>query len=160
MHLKGSCHCGRVHFELDSAEPWPYQRCHCSICRKTAGGGGYCINLGGDARSFRVKGAEYVSVYRALIDREGRRVRSEHERHFCQYCGSHLWAFNPRWPDLIHPVASAIDTPLPTPPEIVNILVDSRAPWVERRQGETEHRGYPSESLAAFHQRHGYRDPE
>ncbi|MCL7942209.1 hypothetical protein M8009_18170 [Halomonas sp. ATCH28] len=34
MLLEGSCHCGAVHFRVDS--PHPYQRCYCSICRKTA----------------------------------------------------------------------------------------------------------------------------
>ena len=50
MRLKGSCHCGKVKFTVDSAEPVPFMRCYCSICRKTAGAGGYAINLGADAR--------------------------------------------------------------------------------------------------------------
>lgn len=56
MHLEGSCHCGEVTFSLDSAHPYPYQRCYCSICRKTQGGGGYAINLGGDATTLKVRG--------------------------------------------------------------------------------------------------------
>lgn len=46
MHLKGSCYCGAVRFECEAYAPVPYLRCHCSICRKTAGGGGFAINLG------------------------------------------------------------------------------------------------------------------
>lgn len=46
MLLEGSCHCGAVHFRVESPHPFPYQRCYCSICCKTAGGGGYAINLG------------------------------------------------------------------------------------------------------------------
>jgi len=38
MQLEGSCHCGAVSFSLTSAHPYPYQRCYCSICRKTQGG--------------------------------------------------------------------------------------------------------------------------
>jgi hypothetical protein len=30
--------------------PVPFLHCHCSICRKTAGGGGYAINLGAAPR--------------------------------------------------------------------------------------------------------------
>ncbi len=56
MQLEGSCHCGAVSFTLDSAHPYPYQRCYCSICRKTQGGGGFAINLGGDAQSLKVRG--------------------------------------------------------------------------------------------------------
>lgn len=48
MLLKGSCHCGAVRFSVNSLHPYPYMRCYCSICRKTAGGGGYAINLAGD----------------------------------------------------------------------------------------------------------------
>ena len=47
MHLDGSCHCGAVRFSLESAHPYPYNLCYCSICRKTGGAGGYAINLGG-----------------------------------------------------------------------------------------------------------------
>ena len=46
MRLDGSCHCGKVRFTVESAEPVPFMRCYCSICRKTAGAGGYAINLG------------------------------------------------------------------------------------------------------------------
>ena len=51
MHLDGSCHCGSVKFSVRSAEPYPFMRCYCSICRKTAGGGGFAINLGADKAS-------------------------------------------------------------------------------------------------------------
>ena len=46
MLFEGSCHCGAVRFRAESPTPYPYQACYCSICRKTAGGGGYAINLG------------------------------------------------------------------------------------------------------------------
>ena len=39
MKLEGSCHCGAVRFHLDSHSFHPFMHCHCSICRKTAGGG-------------------------------------------------------------------------------------------------------------------------
>jgi len=41
MELEGSCHCGAVRFRVSSGEPCPFNLCYCSICRKTAGGGGY-----------------------------------------------------------------------------------------------------------------------
>jgi hypothetical protein len=46
-------------------------RCYCSICRKTAGAGGYAINLGADARSMKVVGERNLRVYRARIPNEG-----------------------------------------------------------------------------------------
>lgn len=155
MKLEGSCHCGAVRFAMTSSCPVPYMHCYCSICRKTAGGGGYAINLGGDADSLEVEGAGSISVYQARIDPGG--THSEARRHFCKHCGSALWVFDPRWPDLIHPFASAIDTPLPQAPERVHIMLDSKAPWVAVPEGPADrHFGvYPDESLADWHARHG-----
>ena len=47
MKLEGSCHCRAVKFTVTSHTPYPYMRCYCSICRKTAGGGGFAINIMG-----------------------------------------------------------------------------------------------------------------
>lgn len=157
MHLEGSCHCGAVEFSITSAHPYPYQRCYCSICRKTQGGGGYAINLSGDAATLKVKGRENITLYHARI-REDHQVRvSSAERHFCKHCGSGLWLFSPEWPELIHPFASAIDTPLPTPPEYTHMLLDSKASWVEIKAGPADlhFEGYPKESIAAWHERLG-----
>ncbi len=46
MQLLGSCHCQAVRFSVESHEPVPFLRCYCGICRKTAGAGGFAINLG------------------------------------------------------------------------------------------------------------------
>jgi hypothetical protein len=56
MRLEGSCRCGAVSFSVDSHTPYPYQRCYCSICRKSAGGG-YAINIMGLADTLKVKGS-------------------------------------------------------------------------------------------------------
>ena len=71
MLLEGSCHCGAVRFRVESETPYPYQACYCSICRKTAGGGGYVINLGADANTLEVEGEEHVSVYTARAQDRG-----------------------------------------------------------------------------------------
>lgn len=153
MYLEGSCACGAVHFSLEAYAPVPYLRCYCSICRKTAGGGGFSINLGGRADSLKVKGEEAVTVFQATID--GR--ISPAERRFCTRCGSALWAWDPRWPELVHPFASAIDTPLPEPPEQIHIMLGSKPGWVRVEGAGTEEcfDEYPSESLEDWHRRHG-----
>jgi hypothetical protein len=159
MRLEGSCHCGTVRFRLRSAYPFPYQRCYCSICRKTAGGGGYAINLGGDAKTLRVSGRQHVSVYHAKLREPGspRARRSPAERHFCSRCGSPLWLYDKRWPDLVHPVASAIDTPLPPAPRSTHIMLGSKAPWVGVPAKRSDKRvdEYPEESIAEWHERLG-----
>ncbi len=157
MQLEGSCHCGTVHFSLSSATPYPYQRCYCSICRKTQGSGGYAINIGGDARTMKVKGRKDISIYHAKLKYKGdkRAHTSTAGRHFCKHCGSALWLFSPEWPELIHPFASAIDTPLPVPPEHTHLLLEFKAPWVEVNAGnaDKQFQGFSKESLAEWHER-------
>lgn len=72
-------------------------------------------------------------------------------------CGSHLRLFDPRWPELVHPVASAVDMPLAVPPERFHIMLDSKAPWVRVHAEPSDGMfpGYPDESLAERYQRHG-----
>ncbi len=162
MLLEGSCHCGAVRFSLQSDHPYPFNLCYCSICRKTAGGGGYAINLGGDYRTLQVDGAEHVTVYRATVpDRDtGAQRPSGAERHFCQRCGSALWVYAPSWPELVHPFASAIDTPLPVPPQRTHLMLGSKADWVvvPDDPGDKHFDAYPDESIAAWHERHGFTD--
>ena len=157
MQLQGSCHCGAVKFRLRSAHPVPYQRCYCSICRKQQGGGGFAINLGGDAASLRVTGREHVTIYHAKIrNPEDRRAHmSTAERAFCAICGSALWLFSPEWPELIHPFASAIDTELPVPPEHTHLMLEFKPGWVEVQGGRKDRKfdRYPEESIAEWHER-------
>ncbi|MGM0586179.1 MAG: GFA family protein [Pseudomonadota bacterium] len=156
MKLEGSCHCGAVRLSVEAYAPVPYLRCHCSICRKTAGGGGYAINLGAWSETLEVQGADAIAMFHAVID--GR--ESPGERRFCGRCGSALWVYDPRWPELVHPFASAIDTPLPEPPEQVHMMLEAKPAWArdEARPGEETHATYPSESLEDWHRRHGLLD--
>jgi hypothetical protein len=149
MKLQGSCHCGAVHFSVASHTPYPYQLCYCGICRKTAGGGGFAINLMGDAATLVVHGTTKVGRFHAVIDG----ARSEAERRFCTACGSALWLFDKRWPDLVHPFASAIDTDLPRPPARVHMMLGSKASWVEPdiRPGDHCFDAYPEESIEEWH---------
>ena len=158
MRLEGSCHCGAVTFSLESAHPYPYQRCYCSICRKTQGGGGYAINLGGDAASLKVRGRKHLRVYHAKLREPGQRTRtSTAERNFCGECGSALWLFSPEWPELIHPFASAIDTDLPVPVEHTHLMLEFKPGWVEVEGGPRDKyfQRYPEESIAEWHERTG-----
>jgi hypothetical protein len=159
MKLDGSCHCRAVRFSLESAHPYPFNHCYCSICRKTQGGGGYAINLSGDAGSLKVTGKRYIAVYQALMDPEKGDSSdvSPAERNFCKRCGSGLWLWDPRWPELIHPFASAIDTELPIPPERTHLMLASKAGWVmvDKRRRDKVFDEYPDESIAGWHQRLG-----
>lgn len=157
MLLKGSCHCGQVKFTLQSDYPYPYNLCYCSICRKTAGGGGYAINLSGEYQSLKVTGKGHIHSYQAVIrDNECDEDKlSPAQRSFCSHCGSALWVWNPRWPNLIHPFASAIDTDLPAPPERTHLMLESKAPWVGLCAGTNDKQfpAYPNETIAQWHDR-------
>ena len=159
MQLEGSCHCKKVRFTLESLYPYPFNLCYCSICRKTAGSGGYGINLGGEYATLKVEGNENLNVYQAkqADPQRGEAALSPARRHFCRHCGSALWVWDPRWPELVHPFASAIDTALPEPPERTHLMLGSKAPWVSPcvKPSDKQFDEYPQESIAQWHQRLG-----
>ena len=164
MKVQGSCYCGSVKFSAISHTPYPYMRCYCSICRKTAGGGGYAINIMAQADTLKVEGQEHVAIHQARIedaDRPGQFRTSTGKRHFCSRCGSALWIADAEWPEWIYPFASAIDTPLPKPPETFHIMLEFTAPWVTVPQGQGHRRfpRYPEESILDWHKRHGLFQP-
>lgn len=161
MRLEGSCRCGAARFAVDSHTPQPYQLCYCSICRKTAGGG-YAINLMGAADTLLVPGSDAIDIYQARIeapDADGvcRLQTSPAQRHFCRHCASALWLFDPRWPDLIHPFASAIDSELPVPPARVHLMLRFRPSWIEPVLGPNDacFNEYPQQSIEDWHRSRG-----
>ncbi len=156
--LDGSCRCGAVQFTVSSHTPYPYQLCYCSICRKTAGGGGFAINIMGDNRTLKLRGKKFVGIYRARIeDDDGHCRTSRGQRNFCTRCASALWMFDPEWPALVHPFASAIDTPLPVPPSKVHLMLRYKAPWgiPQFGRGDAKYDEYPELSIEAWHKKRG-----
>ncbi len=147
MLLKGSCHCGAARFSVQSETPYPYLYCYCSICRKTAGGGGYAINIMGKAGTLKVRGK--TQTYRAM--------RGGGERHFCPKCGSALWLWDRKWAQWVYPFASAIDTPLPAPKERQHIMLGSKANWVivPKGKGDKRCREFPQEAIIDWHRKRG-----
>jgi len=157
--LEGSCRCGAVRFSAASHTPVPYQLCYCSICRKQQGGGGFAINLAADARTLKVTGKRYLGLYRAEIEDDERPhcEVSTGERRFCRRCGSALWLYDPTWPELVHPFASAIDSDLPVAPHRVHLMLKYKASWVEPdiRKGDETYQLYPVLSIEDWHKKQG-----
>lgn len=154
MKLEGSCHCRAVRFSVESHSFYPFNLCYCSICRKTTGAGGYAINLMGEAKSLEVTGRKHLAVYRARMNG----TRSKARRHFCKKCGSHLWLWDPSWPELVHPLAAAIDTKLPKAPERVHLMLGSKASWVrvpDASRKDRHFKEYPAESIEDWHKKRG-----
>jgi hypothetical protein len=160
MRLEGSCHCGAVKFSVNSKSPYPYNWCYCATCRKTGGGGGYAINIMGDAATLEIEGEDSITVYRSkkndrgLYEADGLGFS---RRHFCKHCGSMLWVWNPKWPELVHPAASAIDTPLPEPAERYAMMTRYAPAWadVPSGPGVTRFEQYTDCSIEEWHNRRG-----
>ncbi len=156
--LEGSCRRGAVHFSVESHAPQPYQLCYCSICRKTAGVGGFAINLSADSSTLKVRGRKAIGVFRARIeDEDGYCETSTGERSFCTGCGTALWLYDPSWPELMHHFTSAIDTKLPVPPSKVHLMLKFKAPWVKPDIGRSDkkYRLYPKQSIEEWHRQRG-----
>ncbi|OBT75304.1 hypothetical protein VF21_05642 [Pseudogymnoascus sp. 05NY08] len=137
MKLEGSCQCGGVEFTVDSNTPVPYQLCPCSICRKVGGYNG-AVNLGAITSSLDIKkGKDLIKKYSAIKDRGTKKEQQcTSERSFCSNCSTMLWNYDAEWPELIHPFASAIDTELPVPGEMVCVLEGSKPEWVRWPEGK------------------------
>jgi len=162
MQIKGSCHCGAVGYTVETRTPYPYMQCFCSICRKTAGAA-FTINIMALANTLKVTGDDKLTIYQAkkseTESHEGDGL-SPAKRHFCSQCGSFLWVADPRWAQWVYPFASSVDTPLPTPPERVAIMLDFKAPWADEPDDSLQHPRYPVESIEAWHKRHGLYEDE
>jgi len=156
VELKGSCHCGAVKFTVQSSSPVPYQLCLCSICRKVGGVGG-SVNLGADSQTLKIEGKEHISIYNAFLDRDTpRQSIARSERNFCSKCSSMLWLYDEAWPELVHPFASAIDSPDLTPPKtMVCVMTNSNPNYVRLPEGDKEvYEVYGPESLESWHKKH------
>jgi hypothetical protein len=106
----------------------------------------------------KVKGRRALGMFRAKIaDGDGHCRTSSGQRSFCTKCGTGLWLYDPEWPDLIHPFASAIDTRLPVPPSKVHLMLKFKAPWVrpDFGRGDKKFKLYPKQSIEDWHRQRG-----
>lgn len=116
--LEGSCLCGGVRFSV--TEPFQsVSQCHCTNCKKLAGGTG---TVSGRVRSGAIEILGGQELLRTFQPAEGT------AKTFCSTCGSNL--FGGGWPQSEHASVrlSAIDSPFDRKPES-HIFVRSVAPW-------------------------------
>lgn len=156
--LKGSCHCGKVKFTVESFTPVPFMICHCIADTKTSGR--YNCNIMGESKTMKIEGADNIKTYQSVLGKDehtGQEILSTHERKFCQHCASCLYAFDARWPEFVYPFLSCIDTPLKPCPEkdLVHIFCDFRKPYnpIPENLG-TKFNEYPNKSIVQWHKEH------
>jgi hypothetical protein len=114
----------------------------------------------GRAETLKITGEKNMSVYRSAkndradYDEDG---LSKARRYFCSKCGSALWVYGTDYPDFIYPFASAVDTPLPEPPEMTHLMLENNASWV--RLLVTDHDAsfdrYPDTGIEDWHRQRG-----
>jgi hypothetical protein len=151
VRLSGSCYCGAVRFTVDTRTPYPYRRCYCARCRKTAGGTGAAANVLADAATLEVEGADALTEFAAP---DTTRTR------FCARCGTAVYLTIDAATDFVYPFASAIDSQLPEPPERVHVFTSEAPSWAAPNGGphdQTAERN-THESIEAWHRRHGLLD--
>lgn len=67
-----------------------------------------------------------------------------------------LWLWDKSWPELIHPFASAIDTDLPVPDEMICVKANSKPDWVRWPEGKKHvYQNYGGDSIESWHKKHG-----
>ncbi len=122
--IKGSCLCGGVRFEIETAAG-PFELCHCNRCKKVSGSA-FLAGVYGRTKDFRLTdGKDLIASYDAPILREPPPYRA----FFCRRCGSPLP--NPQ------PDSEQVEIPaglLDGDPELKadkHIFVEHKAPWFE-----------------------------
>lgn len=67
-----------------------------------------------------------------------------------------LWLYDKSFPELIHPFASALDTDLTIPPNMVCIMENFKPKWARWPEGDKiVYAEYLDESLEDWHKKHG-----
>jgi hypothetical protein len=117
-HLRGSCLCGGVRFEL-TEPPETLRYCHCESCKKLSGG---AATVNGRVPSTAIRILEGEDLLQTFQPAEGS------AKTFCLACGSNL--FGGGWPEsqIASVRATTIDDPFEARPS-AHIFVASVAAW-------------------------------
>lgn len=111
ISYKGSCHCGDVHFEVDSTKAPEVEDCNCSICSKS----GYLHLIVPSAHFRLMKGEDKLHLYT---------FNSGIAKHyFCKTCGVKPFYIPRSNPDGVDVNIRCLDTP---PPQMRIVAFDGQ----------------------------------
>jgi hypothetical protein len=117
MHA-GSCLCGDVRYEIHGALS-DFGHCHCRSCRKSSGSA-FGANAGVDRAAFQL-----LSGANALREFESSPGKL---RVFCSRCGSPIYAYLAKTPDVLRIRLGSLDTPLEARAR-AHTFVSDKADW-------------------------------
>ncbi len=128
MSARGSCNCGGVKFEIEKPVSDVYL-CHCSICRKSTGGGGIAVAIVSNNNFSWIEGQDLIKTW----------LKPNHDwqTSFCVNCGSPLPGKNDEKTTYI-PV-SLLDSGYEKLQVKGHLFVDSKAPWEEIADSAKQH---------------------
>lgn len=127
--IHGSCLCGGVRFEFDSAVG-PFELCHCTRCRK-ASGSQFMAGIAIRADGFRITaGRELITKFELPVDREP----PAYSRIFCSRCGCVVPDPEPTT-EVFEIAAGLLDDDPGLRPDR-HIMVEHKAPWTDFRAGD------------------------
>jgi len=117
--VKGSCHCGKVNFELKGI-PKLTVNCHCDDCKKR-NGSAFSTYLGVAEKDLLItSGENYIKKYK---------VEGSGEKYFCSECGSPIYNKNYRIPGLYVVLYGAVSQPDKFTPSF-NVFCSTKLEWV------------------------------
>lgn len=132
MTIRGSCLCGRVTFQFESALG-PFEICHCHRCRKLSGGQGLpALTVSADGYEITA-GRDAIKTYAAPVLYNP----PAYHAHFCADCGSPLPPPDPEGEELEVPAGLLDDNPGIKPDK--HIFVEFLPGWDQITDGLPEY---------------------
>ena len=117
---EGSCHCGKVNFELED-NPKFTVNCHCDDCKKR-NGSAFSTYLGIAEKDLRItKGEKYLRKYE---------VENSGEKYFCSECGTPIYNKSYRIPGLYLVLYGVLFQPDKYIPSF-NVFCSTKLEWVD-----------------------------
>lgn len=133
MSTKGSCLCGKVHFEIEGTFE-SFFLCHCEYCRKDTGSA-HASNLFSTTASLNwLSGQDMIKIYNLSGTR--------HVKSFCVNCGTALPNTQMDGGLIVVP-AGSLDDKISVKPN-AHIFVSSKADWDEGLEKVPEIEGLPT----------------
>jgi hypothetical protein len=127
MAMTGTCLCGDIKYEIESA-PAMTGVCHCKNCQRQTGSA-FSTIAGVPVTEFRFTSGE-PKLYQDSDTLSGNTV----ERYFCANCGSPIYSAIPGQPDTLFVKSGTMDDTAGFSPQF-HVWCDTKQDWVTLEEG-------------------------